>query len=42
MNKSIYGANFMSNWVQAFDTYAGVLIFFFMIAYNTKLAKREY
>jgi hypothetical protein len=42
INRAIYGTNFMSNWAQALDTYAGVLVFFFMIAYNTRLAKNEY
>jgi hypothetical protein len=36
---SIYGESFISNWVQAIDTYAGVILFFFMIVHNTRLAK---
>ena len=37
---SIYGAHFLSNWIQALDTYGGILIFFFLIAYNTRLCKQ--
>jgi hypothetical protein len=39
---SIYGEHFISTWVQAIDTYGGVILFFFMIAYNTRLCKQEY
>lgn len=39
---SIYGENFLSHWTQAIDTYGGVLLFFFMIAYNTRLCRQEY
>lgn len=42
INKSIYGVNFMSNWMQTFDTYVGVIVFFFLISYNTRLSKEEY
>jgi len=38
----IYGEHFLSNWVQAIDTYGGIVVFFLMIAYNTRLCRLEY
>lgn len=39
---TIYGANFLSNWVQTIDTYVGIVVFLFSVAYNARLSREEY